>query len=102
MTQKSSLRFFYNGVKGNDKKLQPCYYKKYLDCPDTIIICNDNNIHFTKQILDALIVENNTNTITSTFEKYHIAIAINHPMHSAVEYAFYQQERKQAKISKTF
>ncbi len=93
----SPIRFFYNGIKGDDKKLQKCYYNAKLStCPDTIAICKMDHISFTQQIRNEFVIENNSDSMTDYFETSRIYVKPDHSLYPAVKIAFEKQQAKRA------
>lgn len=96
-TKNSPISFFYNGIKGDDKKLQKCYYNAELStCPDTIALCKMDHISFTQQIRDEFVIENNSDSMTDYFETSQIYVKPDHPLYPAVKIAYEKQEAQHA------
>jgi hypothetical protein len=69
-----SLRFFYNGIKQDDGKLQKCRYS-YISKPESCIMIKSENYDlFSYEIQKEFIVINNTNNITDTYDKDHFSV----------------------------
>jgi len=81
------LKFFYNGIKGGDGKLQRCFYSAsaLLHHPEgTITIYSREYSRFTKDIQETFDVENDSDCMTDYFEKDRIRVMPSHPMYAQV------------------
>ncbi len=85
------LKFYWNGIKGENGKLQPCAYSlgKLLNHPEgTITIYARKYLHFTKEIQDAFHVENDSDGMTDYFENDRIRVTPQHALYKQVLAAF--------------
>lgn len=81
------LKFYWNGIKGENGKLQRCFYSSgaLLHHPEgTITIYSRDYSHFTKDINDAFEVENDSDLMTDYFEKDRIRVLPSHPLYNQV------------------
>jgi len=79
------LKFFYNGIKASDGKLQKCSYSKgYSHDPQAITIYARNYNRFCKEIRAQFTVENNTDSMTDYFEEDRIRVNADHPLYAQV------------------
>lgn len=86
----TTLKFFYNGIKGSDKKLQRCFYSagELRNFPTgTIAIYGRGYESFSAEVRAAFTVENNSDGMTDYFENDHIRVMPNHPLYAAVKTA---------------
>lgn len=89
-----TLKFYYNGIKafsgviGNKPYLQPVRYAvttaagKYP--AGTVHITAKTYASFSIEIYEKLKVQNNTDPVTSYFEKDHIHVPLDHPLYNQV------------------
>lgn len=87
------ITFFWNGIKGSDKKLQRAFYSggPYVSLPaDTITIYAKSGTTFSKEIRDVFAIENNTDLMTDYFESDKIRVHADHPFYALVKGAMLQ------------
>ena len=94
------LRFFYNGIKGTDKKLQKAFYSRgslrgYRE--GTITIYARGYTRFSNEIKKHFTVENDTDTRTDYFDSDKIRVTPEHKLFSLVNEAYTKQENKRKK-----
>jgi hypothetical protein len=88
------LRFFYNGIKAKDGKLQKCSYSvggffASSGIPkDTITIYGSNYKRFSVEIQQAFTVENDSDGQTDYFENDRIRVRPDHLLYAAVKAAY--------------
>jgi hypothetical protein len=95
----TNLKFFYNGIKGSDGKLQKCSYhdgELYHHPVGTITIYARGYVHFSQEVAEAFAVENNSDSQTDYFEKDTIRVAPTHPLYVVVKAALDKREAKYA------
>ncbi len=81
------LKFFYNGIKGENGKLQRCFYSNgaLLHHPEgTITIYSREYSRFSADIQAAFTVENASDSMSDYFEKDSIRVMPSHPLYSQV------------------
>lgn len=91
------IKFFYNGIKGSDGKLQKCSYSDgpLLHHPvGTITIYGKRYRPFSSEVAEALVIENNSDIQTDYFENDRIRIVPNHPLYAAVKAAVDKRNAK--------
>ena len=80
MEQTNTLRFFYNGIKGSDGKLQTCAYHaaQLIHYPaGTITIYARKPRHFSAEIGAALTIQNDSDSQTDYFDvKFYTDLSI--------------------------
>ena len=94
-----AIKFFYNGIKGSDGKLQKCSYSDtplYHHPAGTITIYGRRYIHFSQEVADALAIENDSDIQTDYFENDRIRVVPTHPLYEAVKLA---SDRRKAKYA---
>lgn len=94
------LKFYYNGIKGDNGKLQRCSYSlgALLHHPEgTITIYSREYSHFTKDIQEVFTVENDSDLMTDYFEKDRIRVLPSHPMYQQVLAAFHLMQKHNEK-----
>ena len=94
-----TIKFFYNGIKGTDGKLQKCSYSDsaLLHHPaGTITIYGRRYIRFSQEIAEALAVENDSDLQTDYFENDRIRVIPTHPLYAAVKNASVRRKAKYA------
>lgn len=85
-----SLRFFWNGIKGSDGKLQRCSYsdgKLYHHPEGTITIYAKHYRDFSAEVRQQFQVENNSDMQTDYFENDSIRVTPDHPLYGQVKAA---------------
>lgn len=82
----SALRFFYNGIKGSDGKLQKCWYMPS-HSTGAIRIYAREYCRFSAEVRAEFVVINNTDTMTDYFEEDCIRVTPNHPLYENVKLA---------------
>jgi len=90
-----SLKFFYNGIKGADGKLQKASYSmsNWVTKPhDMIRIYGKHYQDFSQEVRQAFIVENGSDSQTDYFEDDHIDVYPQHPLYGEVKAALLKQE----------
>lgn len=88
MNGTQTLRFFWNGIKGSDKKLQLAWYSggELLNHPaGTITIYARDYVGFSKEVHAQFTVENNTDSMTDYFEKDRIRVTPTHALYAQVQ-----------------
>lgn len=76
----SNIKFFYNGIKDIDKKLQPCYISAGRKQEGwEIFISKRDYTPFSEGIRAAFIVKNDSDSMTDYFEHDHFHISSNSP-----------------------
>ena len=114
----TKLKFFYNGIKGSDGKLQKCDYSGaringfvvsgHVGAEGTIIIYGCNYRRFSDEVREQLEVFNNSDSMTDYFENDCIRVKPDHPLYAQVAEALEKREqhwdriyaRRQAKWAK--
>lgn len=94
------LKFFWNGIKGSDGKLQKCFYSDgaLLHHPaGTITIYSREYSHFTKDIQEHFTVENDSDLMTDYFEKDRIRVLPTHPLYAQVADAMLAMKKHREK-----
>lgn len=84
------MKFFYNGIKGSDGKLQKCSFSDGLliNFPaGTITIYADSYRGFYGDVADAFEIQNNSDSQTDYFERDRIRVTPNHPLYDQVKVA---------------
>lgn len=94
------LKFYWNGIKGSDGKLQRCSYSNgalFHHPEGTITIYSKEYSHFTKDIQAAFEVENDSDIMTDYFEKDRIRVLPSHPLYQNVLTALYLAQKHNEK-----
>jgi hypothetical protein len=87
------LRFFYNGIKAADGKLQRCWYSDaQLRSHPAGTITIYGRGRFSKDVAAEFIVENNTEMQTDYFEDDRIRVEPDHPLYAEVAAALAKQQ----------
>jgi hypothetical protein len=97
---KNKLRFFWNGIKGTDGKLQSCFYSDgaLLNSPaGTITIYARNYRSFSAEIRESFDVQNDSDMMTDYFEQDRIRVTPEHPLYLQVKIALVKREMHYAK-----
>ena len=84
----AKLRFFWNGIKGSDGKLQSCIYSDspLLHSPaGTITIYARHYRPFSTEVREAFTVENDSDMMTDYFESDRIRVTPTHPLYFHVK-----------------
>jgi hypothetical protein len=104
MTTTRPLRFFWNGIKASDGKLQKCSYcdGPYIGhAPGTITVYAKDYRRFSPEVREAFTVENGTDTMTDYFENDRFRVQPSHYLYDAVRDAMKageaHRERQHAK-----
>lgn len=100
MMNTTTLRFFWNGIKGSDKKLQRVFYSDgaLMNSPaGTITIYGRDYRSFSAEIRDAFKVENDSDMMTDYFEQDRIRVTPDHPLFDQVKIALQAREAHYAK-----
>ncbi|HXI90483.1 MAG TPA: hypothetical protein VNH18_29495 [Bryobacteraceae bacterium] len=100
---KTNLRFFYNGIKASDGKLQKCWYSdgQLLNSPTgTITIYARDYASFSAEIRAAFNVENGSDMMTDYFEKDRIRVTPSHPLHALIAEALGKSNARYERRSK--
>lgn len=95
------LKFFYNGIKAADGKLQKCSYSEgpYLNLPaGTITIWAKHYKSFSAEVKAAFVVEDGTDLQSDYFENEHIRVAASHPLYAAVSEALGKQKARNERL----
>lgn len=95
----ANLKFFYNGIKGSDGKLQKCYFwESRGNFPEgTITIYAKEYKRFSAEVREHFTVENNTDSMTDYFEEDRIRVNPSHPLYAQVKAALDKVEARKAK-----
>lgn len=83
----TNLKFFYNGIKAADGKLQKCYYStaNWINKPqDMIRIYGKNYKSFSAEVQAAFKVEDGSDMQSDYFENEHIDVLPTHPLYGEV------------------
>ncbi len=86
-TRAGGLRFYWNGIKASDGKLQRCSYSggPYIGHPDgTITVYSKDYRRFSQEVREAFTVENGTDTQTDYFENDRFRVQPGHHLYDAV------------------
>lgn len=97
-----ALRFFYNGIKGSDKKLQKCSYSisATRDYPaGTITIYKDGYMRFSDEVREEFKVENNSDSMIDYFETDKIRVLPTHPLYNQVKQACDKLSEHHARVN---
>ncbi len=84
------MKFFYNGIKGSDGKLQGCSYSygPYVNLPENCItIYGKKYRDFSAEVREAFTIENNSDCQTDYFENDRIRVMPSHPLYEQVKEA---------------
>ena len=95
------LRFFWNGIKGADGKLQRASYSmgSYAHHPKgtiTITIYAKSGTTFSDEVRQHFAVENNSESRTDYFEWDHARVLPDHPLYAQVSVAL--ETRKERRL----
>lgn len=94
-TEATTMKFFYNGIKGLDGKLQKCHYGKgpWINQPEDMIkIYKSDYLNFSKEVHEAFEVFNGSDLMTDYFEKDSIRVYVTHPLYQQVKEALAKQQ----------
>lgn len=94
-----AIKFFYNGIKGSDGKLQKGSYSDgelYHHPAGTITIYANNYRRFSQEIAEAFTIENDTDYQTDYFDEDRIRVVPSHPLYAAVKAALDKRQAKYA------
>jgi hypothetical protein len=86
----NTLRFFWNGIKGSDGKLQKAWYSAgelHSFPTGTITIYARTYDSFSAEVRNAFTVENDSDIITDYFAKDLIRVTPEHPLYGPVKIA---------------
>ena len=84
------LKFFWNGIKGTDGKLQKAFYAtdNWITYPkDMIRIYGKNYANFSEEVQDAFEVKDGSDLMSDYFENQHIDVLPTHPLYGQVKEA---------------
>ena len=87
MENTTNLRFFWNGIKATDGKLQRCSFDggQLIHFPaGTISIYSKATMGFSKEIGESFTVTNNSDGTTDYFENDHIRVTPDHRLYAQV------------------
>jgi hypothetical protein len=89
-----ALKFFWNGVKGSDGKLQRARFSEgpFLNHPAGTMTIYAKDCRFSAEVRAAFAVENHSDSRSDYFENDRIRVRPSHPLYSAV-IAAYQKGR---------
>jgi hypothetical protein len=92
----TKLKFFYNGVKGSDGKLQNCDYSSsklngYADGTITIYGCDYRR--FSDEVREQFEVFNSPDSMTDYFDNDRIRVKPDHPLYAQVAEALVKREQ---------
>jgi len=94
-----ALRFYWNGIKAGDGKLQRCSYSSYQD--GTITVHAKDYRRFSQEVRQAFTVENGTDTMTDYFENDRFRVQSGHHFYDVISAAMKageaHRERQHAK-----
>lgn len=99
----TNLKFFWNGVKGSDGKLQCCTYSDGIltnHPAGTLTIYaagHKGTYRFKGDVAEAFEVHNDTDSQTDYFEADRIRVTPDHPMYAAVKAGLDLQTARWAK-----
>jgi len=83
------MKFLWNSIK-SEGKLYRCYYW-YVSGPTlptgTITICAKDYGNMSREICEAFVVENNSDSQTDYFETSHIRVRPDHPLYAQIKAA---------------
>lgn len=78
--ENDNIKFFYNGIKDIDKKLQPCYISAGRKQEGwEIFVSKKNYTPFSEGIRAAFTIKNDTDSMTDYFEHDHFHISPDSP-----------------------
>jgi hypothetical protein len=104
MRENTNLRFFYNGIKGSDGKLQKVHYSdgELIHFPaGTLTIYGKEYRRFSDEVRSEFTVENESDMMTDYCEDDRIRVEPSHPLYPNVLVAMQAQkahrERKAAR-----
>lgn len=86
----ANLRFFYNGIKGADGRLQKCSYSnaQLVNFPSgTITIYGRDYERFSLDVHAAFMVQNDSDSMTDYFENSRMRVEPSHPLYDMVSVA---------------
>lgn len=99
-----SLKFFYNGIKGSDGKLQKASYSiaNWINKSQTMIrIYGKHYKSFSEEVQQAFKVEDGSDMQSDYFEDEHIDVYESNPLYAEVKAALLkQQAHRSAKWAK--
>ena len=96
-----SLKFFYNGIKASDGKLQKASYStaNWINKPAEMIrIYGKHYNNFSEEIRAAFKVEDGTDFQSDYFENEHIDVLPTHPLYAQVKAALEKQLAHRAHV----
>jgi hypothetical protein len=99
---RAMLKFFYNGLKASDGKLEKAHYSAGPYTPesglsdDTISITAREYMRFSAEIQAAFVVVNHTDTMSDFFDKDRIRVTSSHALYPQVKAAYLAQQAKRA------
>lgn len=88
-----ALRFFYNGVKGEDKKLQKYFFSWNADSK-SITVYAKGCVRFSDEVRAAFKVENDSDIMTDYFEEDSFKVSPDHKLYGLVFAAYQKHEDK--------
>jgi hypothetical protein len=89
------IKFFWNGMKASDGKLQPAIFSKgeLINYPKGTMTIYARGIgRFSKEIAEAFVVKNDTDTMTDYFAGDTIRVLPDHPFYAKVCAAYAARE----------
>lgn len=98
----NTLRFFWNGIKASDGKLQAAYFwdSELRNYPaGTITISAKNYSGFSAQVAEAFEIQNHTDSQTDYFEHDTIRVTPTHPLYSQVKASMDARKMRNEKLS---
>ena len=100
MSNTNTIRFFYNGIKASDGKLQKCHYsignlRNFAE--DTLSVYGKNYRSFSREIREALKVTNDSDSQQDYFANDIIRLESTHPLYAAAHAAYLIQESRRSK-----
>lgn len=96
-----AIKFFWNGIKGADGKLQRAWYSDgpWNNLPsDCITIYARNYRRFSKEVAEAFAIENNTDLMTDYFENDKIRVFPTHALFADVKAAVVKAKAHHAAV----
>jgi hypothetical protein len=85
----SNLKFFWNGIKGSDGKLQRAHIceGELISYPKGTVTIYARGCRFSAEVAQSFRVDNDTDSSTDYFEYDRIRVTPSHPLYAAVKAA---------------
>ena len=93
----NNIKFFYNGLKVDNGKLQKAHYSFQQSCDSVkaeITIYGKHYVDFSKEVSEIFEVQNDTDMMTDYFEQDRIRVSPMNIMFKQVAEAYVKQEQK--------